>query len=1104
MKPIAAGLCFIVALALVAGSAWGQAEQASLEELRAAVFAKQDRGDLLGAIQAAMRVVTVTEQRTGKESRETALAIGVVAKLQRNAGLVEQSDQQMRRKIALFEKLSGPNSLDYAKALLELGGLNLDAGRLRQAEAPLRKSLELARTLLAGHPDLAYFYNQVGRLDMEQGKSSEAESMLQKALEIRQTAQSLDPMLLATSQDNLGSFYLRGQRFAEAGPHLEEALRLFKASLGSLHPDTLICVANLADLYAGTERMPQAVELLTAVLTALPAEGRGSAKVDLLRQRGKLYARQEEFAAAQADFGRAVALASQDSRSSAKLVDALLDQASMSKTLSTPEVGEALLDRAQAVLDAQASPNRSTLTNIWALRGWFQWQLRNMTEATDNLTRVVDYARTDDPAGLPNALLNLAMVQSQANLLEVAEANARESLKLMLARSKEGVDLAECYNVLGSILERRDQPGPAETHYKRALAILQRARPSWDPRVVNVQSNLGLLFLQTARPTEALAFAQLRASAFEDRLLKLLSRGGEEEARAYVHDQNPLSIFASIGQAVPLARAVFNYQGVVTDAVVALHASQGSPSQREAFGRWRDARAALTQWTVTHPTGDAATGDRLSSDLVAAQAAFASIAGREGPVARFDVRVEDVARRIPSDAALINYVRYTRYLGRGLQEDRYGALVMTRDATPRWVPLDKAADLEGVAGVYERAVRGRDPVNSLSNVLQSLHARLLAPVLGQLPAQVTQLLVVPDGEINFISLAALADSSGVFVGEKYSISYLASSRALLQHRGSEAGGLRNDVRIYADPVFRAEGRSAPAASVPKGSKGLLYTPGFEPTELKSLPFTGVEAAAIQRVAAQSGWHATLVNGSRASERDVKAMAAPGILHLATHGLWLSRFGTELTPPAGPSRGVAGVDPLSAPAPRRSVSAPAQRSSDLAQAWREGHLTKVEVLSANSPAFDSPMLRSVVALSGAQETLDGWRAGKVRPGVDDGVLTAEEASMLDLRGTWLVTLSSCDSGSGEPEPGEGVVGLRRGFIEAGAQNVLTTLWPVSDALTPQLMTDFYTDAMKTRDASKALASAQRRMLTRLRTQHGVEAAARLVGAFVLISNGGGQQ
>src|ERR1035437_3768164 len=73
--------------------------------------------------------------------------------------------------------------------------------------------------------------------------------------------------------------------------------------------------------------------------------------------------------------------------------------------------------------------------------------------------------------------------------------------------------------------------------------------------------------------------------------------------------------------------------------------------------------------------------------------------------------------------------------------------------------------------------------------------------------------------------------------------------------------------------------------------------------------------------------------------------------------------------------------------------------------------------------------------------------------EDGVLTGLEASLLNLQGTELVILSACDSGTGEVKIGEGVMSLRRAFLIAGVQNVLTSHWNVNDEATSRLMTEF---------------------------------------------------
>ena len=69
-----------------------------------------------------------------------------------------------------------------------------------------------------------------------------------------------------------------------------------------------------------------------------------------------------------------------------------------------------------------------------------------------------------------------------------------------------------------------------------------------------------------------------------------------------------------------------------------------------------------------------------------------------------------------------------------------------------------------------------------------------------------------------------------------------------------------------------------------------------------------------------------------------------------------------------------------------------------------------------------MRASGVALAGAQQTLKLWSQRKAPEPETDGILTAEEVASLDLNGTWLVTLSACETGVGEARSGEGVFGL----------------------------------------------------------------------------------
>jgi len=82
----------------------------------------------------------------------------------------------------------------------------------------------------------------------------------------------------------------------------------------------------------------------------------------------------------------------------------------------------------------------------------------------------------------------------------------------------------------------------------------------------------------------------------------------------------------------------------------------------------------------------------------------------------------------------------------------------------------------------------------------------------------------------------------------------------------------------------------------------------------------------------------------------------------------------------------------------------------------------------------------------------------------------------------VTLSAFESGVGEVKNGEGVYGLRRAFFLAGAESVVMSLWSVSDRVTQEVMTAYYTGLKNGLGRGEALRQAQLAMLKRGDRRH----------------------
>jgi CHAT domain-containing protein len=239
------------------------------------------------------------------------------------------------------------------------------------------------------------------------------------------------------------------------------------------------------------------------------------------------------------------------------------------------------------------------------------------------------------------------------------------------------------------------------------------------------------------------------------------------------------------------------------------------------------------------------------------------------------------------------------------------------------------------------------------------------------------------------------------------------------------------------------GLKARKTGLAKKEATLLGFPDYGGTSVAALPGTKVELENISRILKTGGFTTRQFMQKEASESAIKGVKAPGLLHIATHGYFLQD-----------------VD-------------------------KGGNALGVNLENAKENA----LLRSGLMLAGAAATVSGEQSQTFTSN-DNGILTAYEAMSLNLDGTDLVVLSACETGLGDVKNGEGVYGLQRAFLVAGANALIMSLWKVDDAATQQLMTNFYTNWSKTGDKLKSFKQAQQQLMAKYKEPY-------YWGAFVMM-------
>lgn len=258
------------------------------------------------------------------------------------------------------------------------------------------------------------------------------------------------------------------------------------------------------------------------------------------------------------------------------------------------------------------------------------------------------------------------------------------------------------------------------------------------------------------------------------------------------------------------------------------------------------------------------------------------------------------------------------------------------------------------------------------------------------------------GHMNFINFDAIFHR-GKRIGDRYRLTRLSST--LLIPKLSETGEY-GDATLYGGLRYEDVEEDTAYGKEDARRAGIRFL-GASETEV-SIIDSLLKARSIPSQCFKG------YNGSEKAFREQSGRSTD-ILHLATHGFYLS-------------------------------SKEARQKHGIMEAREDDQFS------------DIPLSYSGILLSGAK---DVWENNHDSRSENDGILTAEEISSLDLSNTDLVVLSACSSGLGELDTVEGTMGLVRGFKMAGAKTLLMSLWEVDDTATSEFMISFYSNLLSGR-------------------------------------------
>jgi CHAT domain-containing protein/tetratricopeptide (TPR) repeat protein len=735
---------------------------------------------------------------------------------------------------------------------------------------------------------------------------------------------------------------------------------------------------------------------------------------------------------------------------------------------------ENILKQALTIREKTLGPEHPDVANTLSNLGNLYLDQGKYTEAEPLYKRALsirEKALGPEHPDVARSLNNLGSLYLGQGKYAEAEALFKRALATReKALGPEHPDVANSLNDLGNFYSDQGKYAEAEPLFKRALAIYEKTLGPEHPYTAVVFHDLALLFKDKkqfveAKEAQKRAFT-IRRQSFRDNSSVLSERDAltyskfmRDEANQYISillDSKDTSLHCQ----KEIASVVFSTKGQVSDGIFARHRTETSytdTSLKALADSLRYARFKLANLYVKGPDEKDVEGYRTKL-----QEASQTKERLEGELARrstefrkelelWDIDVNKVSNSLPPKSVLVEYLKYDRLKVKDQTEPHYLVIVLDREGGILVGDLGPSEGIDSLVASYrshfqEISKRGgsvfsRD-LEDYKAIATKLYEKIWKPVEDKL-GKVELVFVAPDGELDLVSFAGLPDREGKYLIEDYPLQYLASARDMVRlkdtvqpNKGLFALGdpdfdASAQVRLSSTPLYAQAQSDISAYTLRNIRSGC-----DELNSITVLPLPGTKRE-LENIS--SAWKkktkegALVFLGPNASEENFKLNASKKkVIHLATHGYYAQGYC------------------------QREV--PKERSR------------------TESFVGENPLLLSGLFLAGAN--LHGEGADSL--GAQDGILTAEEVTGMNLAGTKWVVLSACESGLGEVKSGEGVYGLRRAFQMAGARTIISALWPISDKTTSEMMSYLYDYQEKS--LPLAMQSLSKNKLQELRKRH----------------------
>ena len=993
---------FLVILILVVAHLAGTSGWAEENSLQKAIELNQEatrlgqQGRYAEAIPLAERILVIREKVLGPEHAGTAMALNNLALLYVNMGTFDKAESLFRRSLTIIEKVMGPEHPNTATSLNNLAELYSTMGANEKAEPLYKRSLTIQEKILGSeHTGTATALNNLASLYVNMGAYDKAEPLHKQSLATREKVLGSKHPDTAISLYTLAELYRTMGAYDKAEPLYGRSLAIFEEVLGPEHPTTATSLSSMAYLYRTIGAYDRAESLYRRSLTIYE----------------KVLGPEHPYTST-----------------------SLNNMAELYHAMGTYDKSELLYKRSMAILEKSLGPEHPNIANALSNIAELYREVGAYEKAEPLYKRslaIQEKVLGPEHSNTAQSLNNLALLYASMRAYDKSEPLYRRSLSIReKTLGPEHPNTATSLHNLAVLYQAIGAYDKAEPLHKRSLAIQEKVLGPLHPSTTVSLHNLALLYAAQGQSGDSLPLMERAQESDRRQIEQILGFASEAQQTQFLttRETNLLIYLSLIQQHFPNnSKAIRNAldvwlarKGVLLEAqkrIQDVFAAGDNPQAQDLFAKLIVVRQELARLVLGVPGKEGPetyqkrivelTGrkETLEGQLSRLSQAFAQ--QRQTRTATTSA----VASFLPKSAILIEMARIKDYDFKTSKwgASRYLAFVLSpgKDSDVSFVDLGDADSIDQKAAAFKKSLGNSKTLpDIMAKQSNDLYRLIFAPMLSAI-GKSTQIFLSPDGSLNLIPFEVLRDDKGRYLVETHTFHYVSAGRdiagyGMIKEKGQKA-------LLMGDPDFDLAARQTSEDK----TKLLTRSRNMQGISFSRLPGTKEEVDAIAAIFGRSV--ADTYTGEWARELVLTQMKSPRILHLATHGFFLSdQDWSSMMDEKSRGISIIGKDKLS---PKKPVN------------------------------IENPFLRAGLALTGANRSL-------ALEGVAEGILTGEKILGLNLRGTDLVVLSACETGMGDVKNGEGVYGLRRAFTQAGAKSLVMSLWEVPDKETKELMVSFY--------------------------------------------------